>query len=105
MNSYIVKATEIIKEDYLPDRIILFGSYAKGLEKNRSDIDLLIIKPSILKRQHRGSEIKEILNKFTIKFDLLFYTPEEFESELNKPYSFLNSICKSWKNLYKKSCS
>ena len=32
-----------IAEDFRPDRIILFGSYAYGLPSEDSDVDLLVI--------------------------------------------------------------
>jgi predicted nucleotidyltransferase len=36
-----------LKRDNLPiDRVILFGSYAKGAARRGSDIDLLVISPS-----------------------------------------------------------
>ena len=41
------KIDEIIKkiaDNYQPDKIIMFGSYAYGNPNNTSDLDLLIIK-------------------------------------------------------------
>ena len=39
----ISKIVEKITKDYNPKKIILFGSYAKGIQTRHSDIDLLII--------------------------------------------------------------
>lgn len=42
----IYKYIDILKEDKLPiDRVILFGSYAKGKPHKWSDIDLCVISP------------------------------------------------------------
>lgn len=51
---------KIIK-DYHPDKIILFGSFAKGNPRPESDIDLLIIKETKKRRVDRFVEVKRLL--------------------------------------------
>lgn len=85
-----------------PDCVYLFGSYAKGTVHAGSDIDLLIVAPSALPRQHRGKQLKAALTTFPFRFDLLFFTPLELEDEMNDPFSFVSSIIASGRLMYQK---
>ena len=71
-----------------PDKIFLFGSYALGIARDQSDIDLLIVAPSRLPRLHRGKDVAAALSMFPSRFDFLFYTPRELEEQLRNPHSF-----------------
>jgi predicted nucleotidyltransferase len=44
----LIEIIDKISSNYNPEKIILFGSYAKGNPGEASDIDLFIIKDSIL---------------------------------------------------------
>ncbi len=85
-----------------PDCVYLFGSYAKGTAHAGSDIDLLIVAPSALPRLHRGKLLKSALSTFPCHFDLLFFTPQELEEELNDLLSFISSITASGRLVYQK---
>ena len=85
-----------------PDKIILFGSYANGTQKEDSDIDLLIIQDSDLPPQKRGFDIRMSLIGSMIPFDILIYTNSEFENEKENIYSFINSAIKNSKVLYER---
>jgi predicted nucleotidyltransferase len=86
-----------------PDRVYLFGSYAKGTAHEESDLDLLIVAPSALPRLHRGKVLSATLRAFPCHFDLLFFTPQELEEELKDPYSFISSITASGQLVYRKT--
>lgn len=87
---------------YDPDRIYLFGSYAKGTAQDGSDLDLLIVRPNPLPRAHRGKDVIAVLSSFPSRFDLLFYTPQELEEELRDPYSFAAAALATARPLYAK---
>lgn len=62
-----------------PDRIILFGSAAKGATDTDSDVDLLVVKPG---RYHRGRLTEEIylgLVGVGQAADVVVVTPEDVE--------------------------
>ncbi len=63
--------------DYDPDRIILFGSRASGLESEESDYDLLIVKPTEVRPVERRSAVNRLLQDRQIALDLHVYTPDE----------------------------
>ena len=64
-----------IVEEFKPDKIILFGSYAYGTPNEDSDVDLLVVMPAA--NQHT-QEVR-ILWRLTPPFplDLIVRTPKE----------------------------
>jgi predicted nucleotidyltransferase len=100
MQNWIDKAVLIINEQYAPDQIILFGSCAKGTSTSQSDVDLLIIKDTELPRAYRGLEVVRFLERYPLKFDLLFYTHDEINSRASTAHSFMDSILKTGLTLY-----
>lgn len=85
---------------YNPDKIILFGSYAKGFANEDSDIDLIIIKKTEVPKQKRGREIRKYLFGSLVPMDIKVYTPDEFNNDLTNPYSFIYGVIKDSKMLY-----
>jgi predicted nucleotidyltransferase len=69
----IDKIISIIVSVAAPDQIILFGSYARGDNKKKSDIDLLILKKGLKKgREICGSIYRAFLdNGIGVPVDLL----------------------------------
>jgi len=94
-----------IRNEYEPDKIILFGSYSTGLANEDSDLDLLIIKDSDKTRIERGIEIKKLLRKYKMCFpiDLLIYTPNELMQENLGKNSFINNVLKDGKVVYERN--
>ncbi len=86
-----------------PDRVYVFGSYAKGLVHEESDLDLLVVKASGLPRFRRGRDFDGILATLAMSVDVLFYTPEEVRLELADRYSMLSAIMPSAKIVYPRS--
>lgn len=92
-----------IANKFNPERIILFGSYAKGTPDTGSDIDLLIIQDTDLPNHKRGLDIRLSLIGTKMPFDILVYTSNEYEKEKNDKYSFLYSAIKYSKTLYERT--
>jgi uncharacterized protein len=86
-----------------PDRVYVFGSYAKGLLHEESDLDLIVVKASRLPRFRRGRDLDGILATMALSVDVLFFTPEEMRLELADPYSMLSAVMPSAKTLYPRS--
>ena len=92
--------TSQIVEKYKPEKIILFGSAARGKISVDSDVDLLIIKGDTPKYgADRIRELSKMIDR-NIPVDLLVYRPEEFEKRLEMGDPFLKSILKEGKVLY-----
>ena len=67
----------ILKENYNPEKIILFGSLNSGKIKEWSDIDLIVIKDTKKPFLDRIREVLLLL-KPNVGMDILVYTPLEF---------------------------
>ena len=63
-----------------PEKIILFGSAVTGEITEDSDIDLLIIEPSIDDRQHEYVRIRRALRDIALPFDIVLISSDYFES-------------------------
>jgi uncharacterized protein len=62
-------------------RVVLFGSWARGEAKPDSDVDLLVIDAPNCDRSRRYVEVRRHLGRFGRPIDLIVVTPEEFERE------------------------
>ncbi len=60
-----------------PEKIILFGSLARGEETKRSDIDILVIVESDEPRWNRSPPLYYALSNIIISKDIIVYTPSE----------------------------
>jgi predicted nucleotidyltransferase len=96
----IQNITQQIIEKYKPEKIVLFGSAARGKRDLDSDVDLLIIKKETpLYGADRIRELSRIIER-NIPLDLLIYRPEEFEKRVQMGDPFLKSVLKEGKVLY-----
>lgn len=95
------RIVQVIKAEYAPEKIILFGSLATARVHEWSDIDLLIIKQTDKRPIDRTMELAGLI-KPQIGIDLFIYTPEEYELLLKERYSFVLNIVKTGKTVYEK---
>jgi predicted nucleotidyltransferase len=70
-----------IVQGFHPDRIILFGSYAKGESTDDSDLDLLIVMPVEGSRRQKTNEIDLALADRLVPLDLIVVTPDQFDQQ------------------------
>jgi uncharacterized protein len=63
---------------FRPERIILFGSHARGEANADSDIDLLIVLPFKGSKRQKMVEIAVALHDIPVSKDIVVCTPEEF---------------------------
>jgi predicted nucleotidyltransferase len=62
-----------------PDRIVLFGSAARGEAREESDIDLLVVKKGVSHRRRLAQEIYVSLIGIPVPVDVIVVTPEDVE--------------------------
>lgn len=98
----ILRVVEKIKEQYKPQKIILFGSFAWGNPDKDSDVDLLIIKKTELKHRERSLLVRKIISEENalIGIDILVFSPEEIEERLRIGDSFISKIFRKGEVLY-----
>ena len=70
---FIDKIIPLIVSLVSPDQIILFGSYARGDYKEKSDIDLLIIKKNLKNEREVNNKLYKAFfeNKINIPIDII----------------------------------
>jgi len=86
-----------------PDRVILFGSRARGEGGPESDFDLLIIAPSLLPRWRRTPPIYRALAGLGVPKDVLWWTPEEVAEWRGVHSHFINTVLREGRVLYERS--
>lgn len=91
-----------ISKDCSPEKIVLFGSHAKGASGDDSDIDLLVIKDSTLRRDERDVEIRKSLREIKFPLDIFVYTPKEVDEYVRLQGSFISAIFKEGKVIYER---
>lgn len=98
----ILEIVEKIKQEYQPEKIILFGSYAYGVPDRDSDIDLLIIKDTTDRPIDRRVAVSRIVSdsRRLIPFEPIVLTPKEVNDRLKIGDQFLKEILKKGKVLY-----
>jgi predicted nucleotidyltransferase len=87
MLSEIVKnqIKERLLEKFNPEKIILFGSQARGTADNRSDVDILVISSLTGDRFDMMNKMSSLLIKLNYAFDVIILTKEEFERDKKYP--------------------
>jgi len=85
---------------YKPEKVILFGSAARGEAGPDSDLDFLIIKKETpYFGADRIRELSRLIDR-NIPVDFLVYRPEEWEQRLMMGDPFLKLILREGKVLY-----
>ena len=95
----IVELAQRIVQQFHPERIILFGSYAYGRPTADSDVDLLVILPF---EGHPARKAAEIRTRVRAPFpmDLLVRTPQQVQRRVEQGDFFMREIMEKGKVLY-----
>ena len=99
------RLAEIIAKKYKPEKIIFYGSAARGKVTENSDIDLCIIKKSKLPLHKRIVQVYNSIEEdwdWKRAFEPIIFTPEEFEERKRRGNYFIENILKDGKVLYEK---
>lgn len=78
MQKHVRVMVSRIINSFDPDKIILFGSYARGTAGPDSDVDLLIVMPFTRSKRETQLEIRRVLHDVEVSKDILVSTPEEY---------------------------
>jgi uncharacterized protein len=101
---YLDEIKERIIWKHHPEKIILFGSYAKETNSLGSDLDLLIILSNLNNsRRKTAINILSTLSDLPAAVDVIVCTNEDISAEKEKNYSIIASALKEGKVLYEQS--
>jgi predicted nucleotidyltransferase len=97
--AYIRRMCRRIAEEFKPEKIILFGSYAYGKPTMESDVDLLVVMEFEGGQFHQAHKITQRLS-LALPLDLLVYTPERLQYRLEIGDRFIREIVEQGKVMY-----
>jgi len=98
----VSKMVERIREAVHPDRIVLFGSRARGEGTPTSDVDILVVARSAEPRWKRTVPLYRLLAGSGVAKDIVWWTPEEVEAWRGVPSHFINRVLSEGRVLYEK---
>jgi uncharacterized protein len=61
-----------------PTKVILFGSYARGDARDDSDIDLLVVEPTVRSKRDEMVRLRRLLRPFRVPVDVIVVSETEF---------------------------
>lgn len=96
----IHQAIDKLAADPRPQRIILFGSQARGDADAGSDIDLLVIESEVPNRGAEMVRLRRLLRPLPAAFDVLVYSQEEVAHWGRQPGTALYWALKEGKVLH-----
>jgi len=95
----LARIVERLVRRYHPEKIVLFGSLAKGEGSSESDVDLLVIKRTGERRVNRRVEALRGLSR-KVPLDVIILTPEEVEFLRKEGSPFIREVLSTGKVLY-----
>lgn len=93
-----------IAEHFLPEKVILFGSYANGQAHSDSDVDLFVIMNFVGRAPQQAYEIRRAIPK-SFPLDLIVRRPQDVEQRLEMGDLFIRDVLSNGKILYEKDHS
>lgn len=81
----IRKMTDRIVERFHPEKIILFGSHARGNATEDSDLDFLVLMSFQGRRIDLCADLLKALAGFGVSKDVMVLTPDEYERKKDIP--------------------
>lgn len=82
-------AIDAVAADGKPNRIMLFGSYARGDARDDSDVDLLVIEDEVSDRAREMVRLRRLLRPLRVPADILVYSEDEVTRWGDQPGSAL----------------
>jgi uncharacterized protein len=95
----IRKILECLKR-YEPEKVIIFGSSARGDADEQSDVDVVIIKQTDKRFLDRLLEVAKLLDNDLGKVDVFVYTREEFEDMQRRENPFIGKVVTEGRTIY-----
>ncbi len=100
LQDHLAEVIRRIVEVAQPDRIILFGSAARGEAGPDSDLDLLVVKAGVDHRRRLAQEIYVRLFGVPVPVDVLVVTPEDIEASRDKVGSIIGPALEEGVEVY-----
>jgi len=92
-----------IREAADPERLVLFGSRARGTARADSDFDILVIKESGEPRYKRSAPLYTKVADLPVEVEIVVYTPEEVHDWSRVPQAFVTTAIREGRVLYERA--
>lgn len=99
-DALLAEITARIVRGFDPERIILFGSQARGDARPDSDIDLLVVMPDGTDRREAARAMQSALRGVTIDRTIIVTTPDEIRRRGNLVGTVLRPALREGRVLY-----
>lgn len=96
LDEIVRRVVEVAK----PDRIIMFGSSARGTMGPDSDVDLLVIKANVPHRRRLAQEIYLNLFGIPVPVDVVVVTPDDIRAYGDKVGTIIGLALREGRQLY-----
>ena len=83
-----------------PRLVLLFGSRAEGDARSDSDYDLLVVMDIRDPAEPRTAPIRRLLRGLGVPFDVIVYTPDEWQTLKDHPQTLAHEIARTGKVLH-----
>ncbi len=92
-----------IVETAQPEKIVLFGSRARGDARKNSDYDFLVIKDSVEPPHRREVPLYLALADVHVPIEVVVYTPEEVNDWREVPQAFVTTALREGRVVYERT--
>jgi uncharacterized protein len=99
-DALIREVTEKIVHAFDPERIILFGSHARGDAGPESDLDLLVVMETDLGYFQRIPPVLRLFGSRLWPLDLFVFTPKEFDEQRDANGTLIEMAVREGKQVY-----
>ena len=94
--------TRRLVERFDPDKVVLFGSRARGDAREDSDYDFLIVAPSDKPRWERTGPVYQALAGFTVETEVAWWTEAEIDEWSEVRSHFVTRAMEEGRVVYEK---
>jgi len=104
-DNLIHSMTDIIVRECHPEKVVLFGSYARGTANPDSDLDFMIIKNTQQTGKSREKALEalwQVFFSYDLPIDFLIYSPEEIKKWKDAPNHIVAHALNEGKVLYER---
>ena len=103
MKDTLEKLIDIIIEEIDPDKVILFGSRARGDERTSSDYDIMIIKENLNNGRALLKKVYLSLSGIGAPVDLIIIDGKKLMENIDDPFMIYGEALREGRVLYAKS--
>lgn len=96
----ITDIVDRIVSRFHPSQVLLFGSHARGVANEWSDIDLLVVMRDVTDKRQAAIEIRRSLGDLLVSKDIVVTTPDEIATRGHVVGTVLHAAIREGKVLY-----